>query len=63
MGIHNIIIQEARTQIWLEHKTLHQRVFDEQCIYCEEELEKAQSDHIQGEVNEQERADREEVEE
>jgi uncharacterized protein with PIN domain len=62
MGIHNIIIQEIRTQLWLEHKTFHQRTFDEQCVYCEEELEKAQADHIAGEVLEQELEDREELE-
>ena len=60
MGIHNIIIQELRTQIWLEHKTFHTGPVNwpnELCIYCDEEVKAIQADHIQGEVDEQVRAD------
>jgi hypothetical protein len=63
MGTHNIIIQEARTQAWLDHKTFHQRYFSELCVFCQEDLQKAQADHIAGEVLEQELEDRGEVEE
>ena len=62
MGIHNIIIQGVRERMWLEHQALHKGSANwpnELCIYCEQEVEAIQADHIQGEVDEQVRVESE----
>lgn len=63
MGIQNIRVQQAREMVWLDHKTFHQRDFSELCVFCQEDLQKAQADHIAMEVLEEELEEREEVEE
>jgi uncharacterized protein with PIN domain len=60
MGIHNIIIQQVREEIWLEHQALHigsANWPNELCIFCEQEVESIKADHIQGEVDEQVRGE------
>ena len=63
MGIQNIMIQQARQQVWLNHHTFHTGLkrFDEMCVLCAEELQAAQIDHVQGEANDQLREDESEV--
>jgi hypothetical protein len=51
----NIIVQQTRELVYLDHITFHRgpKGFDEKCPVCVEELQEAQADHINLEVLEQ----------
>ena len=62
MGTHNIIGQQIREEVWLVHKTMHTTPAtfpNELCIFCQEEAQAIADDHIQGEADEQLRAEQE----